>query len=232
LIKIDPTDASSTQVVGALGFRGINWLAYDPRTDDFVAHDRNQMYRIDRQTGQATPTDQMIGVPQAQGVDYVPGLGVITAFGSVDNARSLGTVDDQGLVNPLFLNLPVVAEIDEVMWDHTRSRIYATAFQDGLLYSFDEETGDLIDTITLGVSDGSIARGTVNPDSGIMFDVSRASEDPTLTISRRDPVTGNVIDTIGSVTGFEQVMGLAFVPEPSSALLVVVAGVFALRRNR
>lgn len=230
LIKIDPTDALSMQVVAPLNASDVSWLDYDPTTNTLIVHDDTQVYRVDPQTGNTIADAQPSGAYQMQGVDFVPGLGNVVAYGPRGNADKLGIIQSDGTVTNLF-TYPGLLDFDEVIWDGVRDQLYVSATQQQVLYTIDEDTGDVLNTNNLPSADGTISRASINPETGVMYEVGFVSPNLQNTIYLRDPVSGARPGTTGTLPGFNHIHGLAFTPEPSSIVGLALVGLTLLRRR-
>lgn len=230
LVKIDPTDALSMQVVAPLDVSGVSWLAYNPLSNTLNVHSDTQVYRVNPETGETTAFDQPAGVPQMQGLDFIPGPGLMTAYGSRGNAFIVGKIETNGQVS-LRYSYGSLLDFDELVWDDVRDQIYVSATQERVLYTIDGGTGALLNTIILPAGSGNIARASIHPETGVMYEVSVNQSQLQNTIYLRDPVTGERTGSIGTLPGYSSIHGLAFTPEPGSVLGLIVVGMALLRRR-
>lgn len=234
VIKIDPTDATSIEVVSTVSQSGLSWLGFNPATNTLMSHDDKQIYNIDLQTGEATPFEfatGLLGNRQVQGVDYVPGLGIIVAYGVRTQQDNIGLIQENGLLTGLYsygFGPAIDSDFDELVWDSYRDQLYVISSQSRELFIIDEDTGAKTDT-TFPVGSGSILRATVNPTNGLIYEVG--SDGSTTSIYQRDPITGLRVASLGTVPGYSSIQGLAFVPEPHSVLGLLMAGLVLIHRR-
>ena len=235
LVTIDPSDPSNVSVVGPHGFpAGVLPfdLAYHP-VDDILygmTTERNFPYtrrlvRYDRQTGRGTVVallgDQTTGL--FEGIEYIGSRNSlvvgVSAAGSIF-AADLHTLDSDGNSAFLVSTSPGI-DNDHGVYDSTRDFFYT-------IDTFDPGPAQLEQ---INLNDGThVNRGAL--PSGTIYDLAySATRDAIFAVDtsnnniyRSDGAAPAAFSTIGAVSG-DRVRGLAFVPEPSTLMLLSMGAV-------
>ena len=164
------------------------------------------------------------------GLAFDPTSGVLYGMShTIDGVRHLFTIDPQ---TGLGTDVGPVPQTDldpsAVVIDEAGTLYILDTYNDELL-TVDQTDGDVLSSISLSRSLGSIAGMDFHPDSGVFYvaDGGGAGTDSLYTL---DVVTGQL--TLMGSTGLSQgLAGLEFIPEPATLLLVVFAAT-ALPRRR
>jgi DNA-binding beta-propeller fold protein YncE len=163
---------------------------------------------------------------------FDPTTGVLYGMAhTIDGVRHLFTVDTEtGLGTDVAPVNQTDLDPSAMAFDAAGTLYILDTFNDELL-TVDETNGDVLTSVALSRSLGSIAGMDFHPDSGVLHvaDGGGAGTDSLYTL---DVLTGQL--TLMGSTGLSQgLAGLEFIPEPATLLLYVFgASVFLGRRRR
>jgi hypothetical protein len=231
LIEIDRDDASVTEI-GVHGVCTMSGLAYDSNNDVLygIAPCTDNVYRVDRVTAEAT----MIGAPGAlgygnpNGLAYDPVSDVL--YGTDNNTNALFTVDTQtGAAHEIAIMHGGFTEIEGLGFDAAAGILYGITQLQRRIVTIDtgdgrvaETSGELPDLIWRGLDYDSERRLLYASAVDIWGDSKLYSFDP----------ESAQLAFVGETVGASSVQGLGFVPEPSSAVLWILAGTTLGARRR
>lgn len=231
LIEIDRDDASVT-VIGVHGVCTLSGLAYDSNHDLLygIAPCTDNIYRVDRFTAEAT----MIGAPGALGYGNPNGLAYDPVndilYGTDNNTNALFTVDPQtGAPHEIAIMHGGFTEIEGLGFNAATGTLYGITQLQRRIVTIETSDGrvaeisdELPDLIWRGLDYDSERRLLYAGAVDIWGDSQLYSF---------DPENGSLV-FVGETVGASSVQGLAFVPEPSTALLCLAAtAIFGARRR-
>ena len=231
LIDIDRDDASVT-VIGVHGVCTLSGLAYDSNHDILygIAPCTDNIYTVDRFTAEAT----MIGAPGALGYGNPNGLAYDPVndilYGTDNNTNALFTIDPQtGVPHEIAIMHGGFTEIEGLGFNAATGTLYGITQLQRRIVTINttdgrvsELSGELPDLIWRGLDYDSERRLIYAGAVDIWGDSQLYSF---------DPETGSLA-FVGETVGASSLQGLAFVPEPSTALLCVAAATVLLARRR
>ncbi|MBN2446782.1 MAG: hypothetical protein JXO22_08650 [Phycisphaerae bacterium] len=234
LVRMDPENPAGAQVIAEFDV-DLNWLEYDRANDWLVAARGTQLYHIDTQTGVATAFASPTGVDGGQGLAYiVPEAGLYAVTGDAPGSgvqTAISKINADGTATFQFDLSTFVDDLDELMWDPVNELLYGIDGQNDLMHTIAYEDGIVMSTTN--ITQGRQGRGSIHWQNGLIYEgeiISNAGYFEPV-IRTRDPITGDRIATLGQIPDAEFLWGLAFVPEPSTALLLLFTAPFLGRRR-
>ena len=233
LLRLLDGDPTSPVVVGNTGVE-LAGMAYDPRSDEFVAHGRtgNQMYRVNRYTGATTAFPNSLPSLHINGFVYVPTVDEIyvATEGASGQDDQIARLLPDGTLDLLFDLSSDVIDLDSMTWNPITSEFIATDKERALAHVIDPATGAVIETRSIDTSIYEIGTGSINPDDGLYYTIAIPGINPSA-MNTFDLNTGAHVATLGSIPNVSTLGGLAFVPEPATLLTISVVLIALRRRN-
>jgi hypothetical protein len=246
LVAFDPDNPADSELVGNLNAAGLVALTYDPRNDFFISSTFDQLFQVDRATGNATPFPEQADVARLAGHTYVPERDLmLVAFSQPTDSgfdRRIGSINADGTVTELFDftgDLTGVDEFDELIWDPASGLLRAFDGQDQAWYEIDLDLGQIVNSGNF--NDGqTLASADRNPENGQIYMVDRVPPDFTNPfdippdIFIRDSATFAIAGNPGLIgePSIDDVNGLAFIPSPGAVALLGLGGLAGVRRRR
>ncbi len=232
LYALDPLSGGA-ELIGGFKVSGfMAGLAYDAANDRLygVTTATDLLYRIDRDTGTATPVGPL-GVSLMHGLAFDPVNGML--YGTHGPAGESGLLNRLYRIDPLTGEAAVVGEIG--FFDDSGGQVFGLAFQPGTNTLFGVLAGGgakggliTIDTVTgAGALVGMTERMTglaFHPEAGTLYGLANAlvpGVDPTNFLYTLDPATAKA--TLVGHPALRNGLGLEFVAEPSCGLLASLA---------
>lgn len=229
LLDIDRNTAQWS-LIGNMG-QVIGGMAYDPNHDVLygISASTDNIYRIDYQTGQAT----RIGAPGALGYDNANGLAYDPRndllYGTDNNTNTLFTVDvKSGVGTPVAPIGGGFTEIEGLGFDAAGDKLYGLTQLQRRIVEIDPRTGAAV-----AVSDvlpSLVWRGLDYDAERHLLYASAVRVFGNAPLYSFDPVSKQ-LSFVGDMVGIEAVQGLAYVPEPSGAALLMILGLLLKPRR-
>lgn len=226
-------DNAQWRPIGTHDVCSLNGLTYDPNHDVLygISPATDNIYRIDRKTAHATQIGApgALGFPNANGLAYDPNNNVL--YATDNNTNSLLTVDVRtGVGTKLATIGGGFTEIEGLGYDGKTGTLYGLTQLQRRIVEIDVKTG-----LARAVSDELpqlVWRGLdFDAERRVLF-ASAVKIFDDAPLYSFEPVS-KTLTFIGQMRGAEAVQGLAYVPEPSGALLgLAVMYLSATRRRR
>ena len=224
-------DTAAWSEIGPTGVP-VMGMAYDWNHDVLygISPTTDNVYRIDRQTGQATRIGAAgaLGYGNANGLAYDPVSDIL--YGTDNNVNELFTVDT---VTGVGIRVATISggftEIEGLGFDASQGILYGLTQLQRRIVSIDAQSG--VAQAVSGELPDLVWRGLdYDPEYRVLF-ASAVQIFGNARIYTFDPVGGR-LDYRGDTIGAEAVQGLAYVPEPSGALLcAAMVPLLAVRRR-
>lgn len=183
------------------------------------------LYRLDPNTGAVLGTfthPLEASVPRGLAIDAL-GFGV-TSYGPTLFTLNYA-INRVSLLNPLtgslFSSYASTLDLLGGMDFHAGRNSLFVSGNNNMVFELEPSTGTLLNSFSAGIPSSSFQVG-VGIVGGRLFTASQSQQE----ISERDPTTGAILNSIASPGGPVSALAGAYVPEPSSASLVVI-GAFA-----
>lgn len=225
LIQIDLSTGVGTAITDIAGVNSVAGLAFDQQSGTLYGGSGtlDQVLEIDLLTGQTTVISNF-GALGTAGMTFDAATGLLLAIdGATDALFSIDPSD--GSINTI--GSTGFSQIFGLTIDPATRTLYGIDIFNDQLVAIDADTAS---ASVISTFDADVV-------SGLAFDEVTQSlfatvniDGPAGTLISIDPTTGQSI-TIGSI-GFGSVQGLAFIPGPGAAGVMVMGGLLAARRRR
>lgn len=229
LYEINPDTGQTTLLTAVTGGGTIGALAYDPTTDTLYASSTSldELYKLDYTTGVAT----LVGAynrpgvdPVMHGLEYQASTGKL--FGVDYRDKALVEISkDNGQAT--FIGITPLTGFGSLAWDVSRNVMFGGDSTTDSLWQIDLNTGagTLVGPFNAPAA-GSLGTGMAWSPTYGLYACNNAGDD---SLYRIDPETGQA--TLIGLLGTSNMLGIAFIPEPATAMGLLV-GLVALQRRR
>lgn len=194
-----------------------------------AAENPNSLFTIDPETGASSLIDA-IGLDNVVEGDlaFDPTTSVLYGLYNLDSGqRQLLTIDTDTAAATVIPG-SLTGDPSGMAFDST-GMLYALDTSLRQLLTVDKTTGAILTTTALSAALGSVAGMDVDPATGTLY-VADGESDGTDTLYTLNPTTG-VLTEVGPTGLPDGLAGLAFVPEPTTLVLMMLGGAALMRRR-